>query len=391
MKIRFKEVHVVAGSRGQLVYMFNDIAEIEEIMQSGWARMAVVFPNGLTTAYIPPDVFELVDEPTERTYTEAEMKAIRTGWEERWNLQQNRLDRAESSKGYWESQAKLEREHRYAQKRKLDLLEPEIKRIEAAVQRVVPEHKEGYLAEHVENMAKEILMTRQARKHGPKLMRDINAIIAEGERKGEAVFISTEDNHPEDQYAEQESALQGSFQEYFEAMGENINKAFERVGSAVKKMKEHNEAQAAGGQVYRDWIVEQAKEYVSSRNSATFGSKVEFFRKDRRVTCVITSTFGYTGATVRFVGRANCAPDDCFNIHIGRAIALMRAEGVQIPAYLLNAPQPDKSRVGDKVNYEGNERTVVLYKDYVPDSGFCVPESLSGRRGKIIDDSREEN
>ena len=48
-------------------------------------------------------------------------------------------------------------------------------------------------------------------------------------------------------------------------------------------------------------------------------------------------------------GIAKAAPDDCFNVHIGKAIALHRALGLEVPDEYLNAPQPTEVRVGDAV------------------------------------------
>lgn len=43
---------------------------------------------------------------------------------------------------------------------------------------------------------------------------------------------------------------------------------------------------------------------------------------------------------VRARGIAKCAPSDCFNVHIGKAIALRRALGLFVPTEYLNVPQP---------------------------------------------------
>ncbi|MGG0757539.1 hypothetical protein [Brevibacillus laterosporus] len=48
-------------------------------------------------------------------------------------------------------------------------------------------------------------------------------------------------------------------------------------------------------------------------------------------------------------GIAKCSPDDCFNVHIGKAIALRRALGIEVPTEYLTAPQPTEVRVGDVV------------------------------------------
>ncbi|WP_419884855.1 hypothetical protein [Paenibacillus sp. B-A-8] len=53
------------------------------------------------------------------------------------------------------------------------------------------------------------------------------------------------------------------------------------------------------------------------------------------------------GFTVR--GTAKCAPGETFNAHIGRAIALYRALGLDVPAEYLTCPQPEEVRIGDVV------------------------------------------
>lgn len=48
-------------------------------------------------------------------------------------------------------------------------------------------------------------------------------------------------------------------------------------------------------------------------------------------------------------GIAKCAPNDCFNAHIGKAIALRRALGLEVPTEYLKVPQPTEVHVGDVV------------------------------------------
>ncbi len=47
-------------------------------------------------------------------------------------------------------------------------------------------------------------------------------------------------------------------------------------------------------------------------------------------------------------GIAKCDPSDCFNEHLGKAIALRRAMGLSIPTEYLNAPKPEGHMPGDK-------------------------------------------
>lgn len=435
MKIKFTERYSFEMGKVGMVqgYAFAKgcIVEAEDISPNGWARVKNRYCG---ECFVPPGVFEIIEEPKERTYTEAEVKAIRAEWEQivqRMEKEKteaaihsewvrNKLGNSNNQLAAQKVETRnLKEEVRktnevaddnyelyLAASRKLNLLEPEIERIEAAVRRVVPETKEGYLAEHVEQIVNELLMVRQARQNGPKMMRDINAIIAEGERKGEAVFISTEDKHPEDQYAEQEAKIKseswaGQMEKAFDAIGQDAAKSLDKFSDAMKRLNELNAAKAAGGQVYRDYIVEWAKRYVEqNKGNANFYQSP---RTMRRVTCVTPAS----GGRKADVGRADCHPDNCFNAHIGRAIALMRSLGETVPPFLLEAPEPTEVRVGDKVELlrdiykefgdkiecrKGDKFAVKRWSLGVCfEDNECTDESVVAKNSKIIDDSREEN
>jgi hypothetical protein len=103
-------------------------------------------------------------------------------------------------------------------------------------------------------------------------------------------------------------------------------------------------------------------------------------------------------------GIAKCDPTDVFNEHIGKAIALRRALGLEIPAEYIYAPDPTEIRVGDVVEgtYSGtrnkyrktiSEITSTSYKyaeggfDYREGKGYTGRSPFSLR---VVDDSREE-
>lgn len=71
--------------------------------------------------------------------------------------------------------------------------------------------------------------------------------------------------------------------------------------------------------------------------------------KEKRTVVVLLR--GFNAGDVIEKGIAKCDPDDCFNVHIGKAIALHRALGLEVPKEYLNAPQPTDVRVGDVVEY----------------------------------------
>ena|SRR5699024_6182131 len=97
-------------------------------------------------------------------------------------------------------------------------------------------------------------------------------------------------------------------------------------------------------------------------------------------------------------GIAKCHPDECFNVHIGKAIALRRALGKRVPHEYLNAPQPTEVRIGDEVKsthykYTGWGNGVVNRLEKPgPARGYWVKEGsyMTLKHAKIIDDSREE-
>ncbi|WP_212082959.1 hypothetical protein [Bacillus subtilis] len=174
-------------------------------------------------------------------------------------------------------------------------------------------------------------------------------------------------------------------------------------------------------QARRDEIVEQAKADVRnlvihglshynidcSKGNETYrvmNYNVEFIvdSKERKVTALVARRHD---KKPRHVGRAKAAPSDCFNVHIGKAIALRRALGLAVPDEYLNAPQPTEVRVGDVVRgkyeesyyrYEGRhfgdsyEEQIKEIEDgkfrYMSgDYDFIDSANLT-----VIDDSREE-
>lgn len=69
---------------------------------------------------------------------------------------------------------------------------------------------------------------------------------------------------------------------------------------------------------------------------------------------VVALLSDYAGVWAKGVAKAS--PDDCFNAHIGKAIALFRLFGQDVPTMYTNAPQPVDPQVGDTVEITGNGR-----------------------------------
>ena len=91
-------------------------------------------------------------------------------------------------------------------------------------------------------------------------------------------------------------------------------------------------------------------------------------------------------------GIARCAPSDVFNEHVGKAIALRRALGLEVPAkyYEVGGIAPEGKQVGDVVRGPSYADDSLHRKTIV--SGWvgeneCGPTSIFSRRAKVIDDS----
>ncbi|QMT26592.1 hypothetical protein [Bacillus velezensis] len=150
---------------------------------------------------------------------------------------------------------------------------------------------------------------------------------------------------------------------------------------------------AVNAQARRDEIVEQAKADVKGLFKRDLGYRHDFIvNSEKRTVVALRKSFveGY----VRDRGIAKATPDDCFNIHIGKAIALRRALGLAVPDEYLNAPQPTEVRVGDFVSDDsGVNKALVIEDDSRPPfSGGAVIYLKDARKYcyRIIDDSREE-
>ncbi|WP_353856853.1 hypothetical protein [Bacillus sp. Bos-x628] len=91
----------------------------------------------------------------------------------------------------------------------------------------------------------------------------------------------------------------------------------------------------------RDEIVAKAKEDVETLKMRNRLSKA--FNIGIRVNAEngsVEATAKIPNSRKASYGIAKCSPNDCFNAHIGKAIALRRALGLEVPAAYLNVPQP---------------------------------------------------
>jgi len=99
---------------------------------------------------------------------------------------------------------------------------------------------------------------------------------------------------------------------------------------------------------------------------STYASKPEYHvNKEKRVVTVLVK--GSSNRIVLGKAIAKCSPDDVFNVHIGKAIALAKAYGLEVPREFTHAPQPEPA-IGQVV--AGTKETTTAY--YRKDRKFTL-------------------
>jgi hypothetical protein len=187
--------------------------------------------------------------------------------------------------------------------------------------------------------------------------------------------------------------------------------AFEKLGEVESALITGITDVTKGGdaprQLTRDDIIEMAKRDVADLleqyhplTDCPMWAYVKFV-VNREKRTVVALIYDLALNYVKKRGIAKCHPDDCFNAHIGRVIALRRALGLEVPDEYLNAPHPTEVRVGDKIRlkcighpFDGKIETVKGF--YARSDGrTCIltKESIGHVTDEyydIIDDTRED-
>lgn len=146
----------------------------------------------------------------------------------------------------------------------------------------------------------------------------------------------------------------------------------------------------------RDEIVEQAKrdvEYWEYEMPMRYRYNYVNFVVNKEKRTVVALLKVLAGSKTAKRGIAKCAPNDCFNSHIGKAIALRRALGLPVPDEYLNAPQPTEVRVGDIVDWGWKKLSYKIadgYRVICLNNGEDMTEYAEIKYAKIIDDSRDD-
>lgn len=138
----------------------------------------------------------------------------------------------------------------------------------------------------------------------------------------------------------------------------------------ARKLTEVLPSKCETAQEIRDRTVDEAKELVKEIEDKLYGCwyrspyeahrkhgplVVEFVvnRDKRRVTAVLR--LKHIDTMVVGTGRANCVEGDVFNEHIGKAIALLKALGEDVPHKFKHAPNPTEIRLGNIVQFNGGK------------------------------------
>lgn len=187
---------------------------------------------------------------------------------------------------------------------------------------------------------------------------------------------------------------------------EALNEVYQSgpIESAIKETRTYNQ------QALRDGIVEQAKadvvylrermisNEVNSEGNPTFQGlrTISEFHVNRKKRTVVALVKGASTSTLLEKGIAKCTPGDCFNAHIGKAIALRRALGLPVSDEYINAPAPTEVRVGDVIEVTLDSGDVEIKPVIETRSHGRINVSLPGRGiefpshyARIVDDSRE--
>jgi len=183
-----------------------------------------------------------------------------------------------------------------------------------------------------------------------------------------------------------------------------FNKGYDAGYKDGREELEDAPVPAMAPKLTREEVIEKAKsdvaqitEYASNKKGNLTGnftyqslkSSPEYvINKEKRTVVALVRSFYSNEALEK--GIAKCDPDDCFNSHIGRAIALRRAFDLMIPHVYLKAPQPTVVRAGDIVLDEGRELPVVdTSVSPFTNRRICHTTSIAALSSTIIDDSRE--
>lgn len=210
---------------------------------------------------------------------------------------------------------------------------------------------------------------------------------------------------------------EGMIAGFDEGFDQGQDGAYEKIRRDAEKdyAKKAEESRKESAQRLRDEVIAAAKSDIEGLKTVSFVKNIYSvpyktsltglvecnaeFVVNREKRTVVALMVGCSTGKVRARGIAKCHPDDCFNSHIGRAIALRRVLGEEVPEDYFNAPNPTEAREGDIARMRDPFRekiTLGSRKPELDDDGYGKAFRVRGENTwagseqfRIIDDSRE--
>jgi len=203
--------------------------------------------------------------------------------------------------------------------------------------------------------------------------------------------------------------VEGTPEEIFELQSlfwkqERLDQVTEDIGEKLAKEPKLTRAEvvARARRDVKTLTMRMDKDMDVNEGNRTFRylRTVPEFIVNREKRTVVALVKWRTTEEIQEKGIAKCAPDDVFNADIGKAIALRRALGLDVPAEYTNAPKPEGIAVGDVVrdkDYGSGKVSALRPKGYVNHEKGLTFLTESGRklwtyihRVKVIDDTDRE-
>jgi hypothetical protein len=168
-----------------------------------------------------------------------------------------------------------------------------------------------------------------------------------------------------------------------------IPKESERDVVVKNAIKYIEDAKCSGSGALGSWEYRQFPQNEEDRRGTAYKAEFIVDRKKRTVVCLLR---GYNYNKIMRRGKAKAAKGDCFNVHIGRAIALSKALGWTTPNEFLWAPSPSGVKEGDIFKFHAEDQTV--YTVLSTEKDLVYGDSKGNYMGvtnlkpfKIVDDS----
>jgi hypothetical protein len=172
-------------------------------------------------------------------------------------------------------------------------------------------------------------------------------------------------------------------------LADPIPKESERDVIVKKAIKYIEDAKCSGGQNGETW---EYREYPSQNGhlrGKAMNAEYIVDQPKRTVVCILRC---WITKKILYRGKAKAAKSDCFNIHIGKAIALSKALGWTTPEEFLWAPSSSGVKEGDIFKFHAEDQTV--YTALSTEKDLVYGDSKGNYMGvtnvkpfKIVDDS----